>query len=141
MDWEGVAMVEFRVNTLTLRPELIEVNGRFWGSLPLAINSGVDFPYFLYRSIVDKEDFNQPSYKTGFRQRWLVGDILWLYSSLVSCDEMASSIKKFLLSWSVPEDIMTLDDMNPTCGQILSILDFLTKVARGHRSLTGEVVP
>lgn len=141
MDWEGVAMVEFRVDAHTRRPELIEVNGRFWGSLPLAINSGVDFPYLLYKSMVDEEDFHHPSYQVGFKQRWLAGDILWLYSSLANGGRITSSIKEFLLSWNVPDDIMTLDDMNPVCGQILFVLNFLTQVAGGHRSLTGEVIP
>jgi protein-tyrosine-phosphatase len=37
-------MVEFRVDPETGRFWLMEINGRFWGSLPLAIFAGVDFP-------------------------------------------------------------------------------------------------
>jgi predicted ATP-grasp superfamily ATP-dependent carboligase len=43
--WSGLAMVEFRVGPDG--PVLMEVNGRIWGSLPLAIKSGVDFPLAL----------------------------------------------------------------------------------------------
>ena len=42
--WNGVAMVEFKEDAATGEPVLMEVNGRFWGSLQLAIDSGVDFP-------------------------------------------------------------------------------------------------
>ncbi len=42
--WRGVAMVEFKQDAATGTPYLMEINGRFWGSLQLAIDSGVDFP-------------------------------------------------------------------------------------------------
>lgn len=141
MVWEGVAMVEFRANASSSKPELIEVNGRFWGSLPLAINSGVDFPYLLYKSMVDEENFISPAYKTGLKQRWLAGDFLWLYSSLINGDGVTKSVKEFLRSSAVPDDIMTLDDMTPVCGQMLFTLNLLSEVATGHRSLAGEVIP
>ena len=43
--WTGLAMVEFRVGPDG--PLLMEINGRIWGSLPLAVKSGVDFPLRL----------------------------------------------------------------------------------------------
>ena len=47
--WHGVAMIEFRV-----APDgtyyLMEVNTRFWGSLQLAIDAGVDFPKLLLQA-------------------------------------------------------------------------------------------
>ena len=42
VNWHGVAMVEFRVDGENIY--LMEVNTRFWGSLQLAVDSGVDFP-------------------------------------------------------------------------------------------------
>lgn len=45
--WHGVAMVEFRVAE-DGTGYLMEVNPRFWGSLQLAIDSGVDFPWWLF---------------------------------------------------------------------------------------------
>jgi hypothetical protein len=45
--WNGVAMVEFRLDSRTGKPVLMEINPRFWGSLPLAIACGVDFPKLL----------------------------------------------------------------------------------------------
>lgn len=48
----GVAMFEFRQNAQG-GFVLLEVNARFWGSLPLAVAAGVDFPWLLYRLLVD----------------------------------------------------------------------------------------
>lgn len=44
VNYTGVAMFEFRRNPETLQWILVEVNARFWGSLPLAILADVDFP-------------------------------------------------------------------------------------------------
>ena len=41
---DGVAMFEFRVDRGSGRHVLLEVNPRFWGSLPLAVAAGADFP-------------------------------------------------------------------------------------------------
>ena len=50
MRWEGVAMVEYRMDPATGRYALMEVNGRFWGSLPTAIHAGADFQFWLYQT-------------------------------------------------------------------------------------------
>lgn len=77
--WDGVAMVEFKVRPDGV-PFIMEVNPRFWGSLQLAIDSGVDFPYFLYRSVYDPQ-YQLPTQfpAPGNRLRWLLGDLDRLY--------------------------------------------------------------
>jgi len=79
--WHGVAMVEFRV-TPEGRPYLMEVNARFWGSLQLAIDSGVDFPWLLWRVSHGSHPELVPTYQVGRRLRWLLGDLDHLYLSL-----------------------------------------------------------
>lgn len=46
--WEGAAMVEYRFDPATGRACLMEINGRFWGSLPLASHAGVEFGWLTY---------------------------------------------------------------------------------------------
>jgi len=46
--WEGAAMVEYRFDPLTSRAALMEVNGRLWGSLPLAYHCGASFAWLTY---------------------------------------------------------------------------------------------
>ncbi|HUR37755.1 MAG TPA: ATP-grasp domain-containing protein, partial [Terriglobales bacterium] len=45
--WSGPAMVEYKDDIADGIPKLMEVNGRFWGSLQLATNAGVNFPLTL----------------------------------------------------------------------------------------------
>jgi protein-tyrosine-phosphatase/predicted ATP-grasp superfamily ATP-dependent carboligase len=47
IQWHGVAMFEFK--TTGDRTVLIEVNGRFWGSLPLSKAEGLNFPLELLK--------------------------------------------------------------------------------------------
>ena len=75
LGWHGVAMVEFKRDQESGRPFLIEVNGRFWGSLQLAVDSGVDFP-FLVCQLARGQELDVPAtYRVGIRSRWLLGDL------------------------------------------------------------------
>ncbi|MFC6669004.1 hypothetical protein [Marinobacterium aestuariivivens] len=49
LDWEGPAMVEYRYDEHSDRAVLMEVNGRFWGSLPLAYYSNAPFGWYTYQ--------------------------------------------------------------------------------------------
>lgn len=51
LGWEGPAMVEYRHDPETGRSELMEINGRFWGSLPLASRAGVPFGWGVYAAL------------------------------------------------------------------------------------------
>lgn len=62
--WEGPAMVEYRHDPATGRYWLMEVNGRFWGSLPLASQAGAEFAWEQYRAAVPEVDSApQPPYR------------------------------------------------------------------------------
>lgn len=76
--WHGVAMVEFRVAP-DGTPYLMEVNTRFWGSLQLAVDSGVDFPALMVSNELNLGIPGPTSYKIGQRLRWLLGDLDSLY--------------------------------------------------------------
>jgi len=82
--WHGVAMVEFKVGDDGI-PYLMEINTRFWGSLQLAIDAGLEFPYMLYQMTIG-EKLHPPPYKQGIRLRWLLGDLDRLYIVLKSTD-------------------------------------------------------
>jgi predicted ATP-grasp superfamily ATP-dependent carboligase len=73
--WHGVAMVEFKREQSTGVPFLMEINGRFWGSLQLAIDAGLDFPVSLVRLYFGEPIAAQPDYPLGIRSRWLLGDL------------------------------------------------------------------
>lgn len=75
MGWHGPAMVEFRDDGQN-DPCLMEVNGRFWGSLALAVAAGVDFPALWTAVLGDQPLDAVPAseYRSGVTVRWLWGD-------------------------------------------------------------------
>jgi len=75
LGWHGVAMMEFKQDRRTGRSFLMEVNGRFWGSLDLAVQAGVDFPYLSYQLAMCQPVEAPQTYKVGVRSRWLLGDL------------------------------------------------------------------
>jgi biotin carboxylase len=82
--WTGLAMVEFK---LTARgPVLMEINGRVWGSLPLAVKSGVDFPALLAELYLPGSTNGHGAggggYRVGVRSRNLRLEIIWIGSVL-----------------------------------------------------------
>lgn len=79
--WNGVAMVEFKRDLRTGKAWLMEINGRFWGSLQLAIDAGVDFPRML-ACPREMESPSSASYAIGVRSRWWWGEVDHLVSRL-----------------------------------------------------------
>lgn len=79
--WHGVAMVEFKV-TEDGTPYLMEVNTRFWGSLQLSIDAGVNFPVMLYMLALGQQPQAIHAYSENVRLRWWLGDLDRLYLAL-----------------------------------------------------------
>ncbi|MEP7085765.1 MAG: ATP-grasp domain-containing protein [Gemmatimonadota bacterium] len=73
LEWDGVAMVEFRHERATGETALMEVNGRFWGSLPLNTIAGVDFPLCAWQLSQGITPSPPASYPIGLRVRWTAG--------------------------------------------------------------------
>lgn len=120
LEWEGVAMVEFRVDRETGSCALMEVNGRFWGSVSFPVAAGVDFPYY-YWQIAHGEQPNVPAqYSVGMRWRWGPGYLDRMQSIvfrpagslgrrpsiagelLAGVSDLSPMVKEALWSWSDP---------------------------------------
>jgi predicted ATP-grasp superfamily ATP-dependent carboligase len=81
LKWHGVAMVEFRIDVHG-RHWLMEINPRLWGSLALAIDAGVNFPWGLWLLAQHLEIPPQPSYRTYYYTRDLRNDLDWMKANL-----------------------------------------------------------
>lgn len=104
--WHGVAMVEFRVGPGGV-PYLMEINTRFWGSLQLAIDSGVDFPWSLYQLGCGHAIDPPQQYLVGRRLRWFLGDLDSLYLRLRDPGTGSRQKIQSLLEFLVPRPSST----------------------------------
>jgi predicted ATP-grasp superfamily ATP-dependent carboligase len=124
LNWVGVGMVEFKVDPRDGIPKLMELNPRFWGSLQLAIASGVDFPYLILR-IARRESFEPIlHYTVGKRCRWLLlGDILHFLNNPNRFRLRPSFFHFFDPNTSY--DIISKDDPFPVIGSVATLFTFL----------------
>jgi protein-tyrosine-phosphatase/predicted ATP-grasp superfamily ATP-dependent carboligase len=83
LEWEGVAMVEFRRNPVDGRAALMEINGRYWGTTSLPLQAGVEFPVYEWR-LAHGEDPQLPTdYIKRLRWRWTAGYLERLHRILI----------------------------------------------------------
>lgn len=123
LGWHGVAMVEFKHDPQTGDFRLMEINGRFWGSLPLAVAAGADFPAMLHELMTSGQVAERPPARTGVVCRQLARDIDWL---------------EHVLRKAAPQGLVTL----PSRGQVLrdTLLAFSPRHHFDVQSL-GDPVP
>ncbi len=110
--WHGVAMVEFKYDRTRQDFRLMEINGRFWGSLPLAVAAGADFPAMLHELLSTGRVGNWPPPRDGIVCRQLARDVNWL---------------EHVLRKAAPQGLATL----PSGGQVLR--DWLLMFSPRHR--------
>lgn len=124
LKYTGVAMVEFKVNQDTNEWVLMEVNARFWGSLPLAIASGADFPFALYEMLTQGRTSFKKDYRVGIYSRMLPSDIAWQIRNIKAdrSDPTLLTVSPFkvISEWVVNTitlkeriDTLAFDDMLP----------------------------
>jgi predicted ATP-grasp superfamily ATP-dependent carboligase len=124
LNWTGVGMVEFKVDPRDGIPKLMEVNPRFWGSLELAIVSGVDFPYLMLK--MARGEIFEPilHYPVGRRCRWLLfGDMLHFLTNPQRFQLQPSFFRFFEPNTSY--DIISKNDPLPVLGSVATFFTFL----------------
>jgi predicted ATP-grasp superfamily ATP-dependent carboligase len=107
-EWDGVAMIEYKVDERTGMPYLMEINGRFWGSLQLAVDAGVDFPALLAALALGLDPEPVTTYRVGVRSRWWWGDVDHLLARLRRSPEALALPPGSPGRWRALADFLTL---------------------------------
>jgi len=141
LNWTGLAMVEFKVGKDG--PKLMEINGRVWGSLPLAVHCGMDFPARLAELCLygppGPEAAPDTSYVVGTRARNLYLEMVWVAQVLfgrrrypfLSMPSRCHGLKAVvqLLNPAYKFDILSLEDPYPGVKDVFkSIGRFVDKM-------------
>ncbi len=132
LKWTGVAMVEYKYDKETKRSALMEINGRFWGSLPLAVAAGVDFPALLFDLLVHNRTPERINYKKNIYCRNITRDVKWFKDNLRAdrSDPFTISLpvvkvlEEFInvISFREHFDTLVIDDLKPGLKHILGYL-------------------
>ena len=140
LGWTGLAMVEFRVGPEG--PVLLEVNGRIWGSMPLAVKSGMDFPARLAALLLGE---GTPTMDDGYRARvrshHLRLELVWIASVLrgkrrypylpFPPRRAAIGALGSLLRPSAEHDVLSFDDPLPGIADTLRAIGHVVGKAGG----------
>ena len=133
LEWEGIAMVEFRYDRARRQSSLMEVNGRYWGTVALPIQAGVDFPWYEWQIAHGETPSVPANDSTGARWRWSAGYLSrWhdLAKDLVWTTFRRPGIQEFGWKELVPSraDLSARDalwhaaDPMPAIGELLRIV-------------------
>jgi predicted ATP-grasp superfamily ATP-dependent carboligase len=129
--WSGPIMFEFKEDKEDGKLKLMEINGRFWGSLPLAVLSGVDFPYLYYKYGRGDNMMGEISFTQKASSRHFVGDVRFLWKVLFDKNQLREAFyptkrkafKNFILSLvGQKDDVWSSDDKKPFFYEIIDIL-------------------
>src|SRR5680860_1068138 len=131
VNWHGVAMVEFRI-TPEGKAYLMEVNTRFWGSLQLAVDSGVDFPLMLAKAQLGQPVASTSDYRIDQRLRWLLGDVDSLYLYLKGRQPWMKKMTRLIDFLSIrlrhqKHEVNRLDDLMPAWLELKQYIRALVK--------------
>jgi protein-tyrosine-phosphatase len=132
LGYEGVAMVEFKVDPRSGQWVFIELNGRFWGSLPLALAAGADFPLALFLLMVEGKKPAPRDYRIGISCRNWHADLRWQYENLRAdrsdrtvCSRPLSTVVletfKSVLTLKESSDTFVWDDPLPAVAELKRI--------------------
>ena len=119
--YRGIAMVEFRV-TPDGTPYLMEINARPWGSLQLAIDAGVDFPWLQF-CLMSGRPLPAIAPRPA-RLRWWLGDLDRLLLQLrhpIPGTSRLGSLAAFALTsldWRVRNEVLRLGDLGPGIAEL-----------------------
>ena len=143
MRWIGPAMVEFRDDGIH-RPVLMEVNGRFWGSLQLAVDSGVDFPLHWICLLEGAATTPPRSYVADTTLRWLWGDMRRFLHVLAGpppgYTQQYPTWKQAIRDLFGPQiagtrqELFRRDDPWPALGEVVQLMHNFAKQGRRRRA-------
>jgi predicted ATP-grasp superfamily ATP-dependent carboligase len=144
LSWTGLGMVEFKVGAKG--PQLMEVNGRVWGSLPLAVKSGMDFPARLADLYMAPPSPGpaapDTTYALGQRCRNLELEVMWIAAAVAGQRRypflpaptrrqgIAAAVR--LVNPADGYDILSLHDPQPGVAELSKIGRKMVKKAVTH---------
>lgn len=143
-------MVEYKVNQASGEFALMEVNGRYWGSLPLSRMAGIDFPYYQWQLAHGESPAVAKAYRVGVRMRWTAGILMRLHEVASQAfargrpralHSLGSEIRAFVAAFGpgVRDALWAFDDPLPALAELGRAATKL--MVSDIRGLVGRCVP
>ena len=117
-------MCEFKYDEENDKLWFIEVNPRMWGSMPVAIDSGVEYPYLAFLCATKgastaKEFFKNSQKNVPWTGKWLLGDTFLFLTHLKNMN-IRDALSMINFEYDSIDDF-NLKDPLPFFGQLFHI--------------------
>lgn len=128
LDWHGLASAQFIREENTGEFRLMEINPRFWLSLPCAVRAGADFPYYYWRLAGGESVRIDTEYEVGVGTHLLRGEGTHLHSILREDYAFVERPSFLVTLWEVVRsiyeqpnfDLLSLSDPGPFARDALN---------------------
>ena len=130
IDWHGLACIEYIQDANTGEFKLLEINPRFWQSLPSTVRSKADFPYYYWLQATGRVDQVNSMYEIGTGSHLLYGELGYLMSLFRDSSPYVSPPSLSATFWEILKtcyeepkfDYLRLDDPQPFVRGVLRTL-------------------
>lgn len=127
LNWQGIVELEFIIEKESKDIVFMEVNPRFWASVEMAVQAGVDFPYMYYLIAKDGDCDEVMKYKIGGKVKWsFPGELL----AFLETKKKKGVDPSFFFNKEIKDDTLSLDDPMPIFGLFFSSLYYISNSKR-----------
>lgn len=120
LNWQGVAMVEYRYDPSKAHYVLMEINGRFWGSTPLSLVAGASFASHLVKALALQLPVTQPVLAPRYC-RYMIPELKRLWRIVFLPDQIKDPLCRFNKVWEIAAFIGYF--FHPRCRYYVLSLD------------------
>jgi predicted ATP-grasp superfamily ATP-dependent carboligase len=133
LQWQGSAMVEFKVSPSDGTAVLMEVNGRYWGTISLPVFAGIDFPFYQWQLAHGQVPAVPEHCAVGTTWRWTAGHVARLNGLLMSTRRSPAARRELLHSLlqlpaafgpSIRDSLFSVSDPVPSILELLRAMKF-----------------
>ncbi|MEP6834886.1 MAG: ATP-grasp domain-containing protein [Gemmatimonas sp.] len=148
LEWQGIAMVEYRYDRDTRRAVLMEINGRYWGTFSMATRAGLDLPYYEWQLAHGQQPQPPSAYHAGTKWRWTAGYLQRVHDLLADPPNSGLPTRsRFVeLLEAVPDltvaarsAVWSLEDPLPAIAEVTRTLK--SNVVRDVKSVVRRILP
>ncbi|MBM7661628.1 putative ATP-grasp superfamily ATP-dependent carboligase [Bacillus mesophilus] len=144
LNWTGILMVEFKGHSEG-DAYFMEVNGRPWGSMDLAVNSGVDFPFMMVDLFINKLNIDElkskynKEYQINHHSKWIVGELKHMVFLLLDKQPLKKKVIELVSMIINHPKIVSYDtfswkDPFPFIFEVLNL--FKTGIVKGFKKIS-----
>jgi len=96
VQWNGVMLMDFKIDDHSGEPKLLEVNPRFWGTTWLTIKAGYNYPFYLVQNTYGMKIDFPADYKVGLHCRWPLQEIFTIFEKPFGMQVMLERLQGFI---------------------------------------------